>query len=32
MLLSVGTQDHRVRILLDTGCSIPLLTGKQQKN
>jgi len=28
MLLSVGTQDHRVRILLDTGCLIPLINQK----
>jgi len=28
MLLSTKTQDHRVRILLDTGCSIPLLNQK----
>jgi len=28
MLLSTETQDHRVRILLDTGCSIPLLNQK----
>ena len=28
LVLTVGTQDHRVRILLDTGCSIPLLNRK----
>jgi len=28
MLLSTDAQDHRVRILLDTGCSIPLLSQK----
>jgi len=28
MLLSIGTQNHRVRILLDTRCSIPLLNRK----
>jgi len=28
MLLSTETQDHRVRVLLDTGCSIPLLSQK----
>jgi len=28
MPLSTETQDHRVRILLDTGCSIPLLSQK----
>jgi len=31
MLLSIGTQDHRVRILLDTSCSIPLLNQKTVK-
>jgi len=28
MVLTIGTQDYRVRILLDTGCSIPLLNWK----
>jgi len=28
MVLTIGTQDYRVRILLDTGCSIPLLNRK----
>jgi len=28
MLLMVGSRDHRVRVLLDTGCSIPLVNRK----
>jgi len=28
MLLTIGTQDHWVGILLDTGCSIPLINRK----
>jgi len=28
MLLMVVSRDHRVRVLLDTGCSIPLLNRK----
>jgi len=31
MRLLIGTQDHQVRTLLDTSCSIPLINQKTAK-